>query len=129
MSNNCKTVVIVPFHTGKVNSTIEIVISPGKDKVLVLELFDYEDFEYVGIENDHGRLPSHMVNGVFEFPAYAEELIKEFKIYNFIEDEVDVMTPLKCIVHAAHLLDEEPIVCPNFGSALDVAKALANHNA
>ena len=129
MDNNHKTIIIVPFHTGKVNSTIEIVISPGKDKVLVLELFDYEDFEYAGIENDHGRLPSHMVNGVFEFPAYAEDLIKEFKIYNFIEDEVDAMTPLKCIVHAAHLLDEEPIVCPNFGSALDVAKALANHNA
>lgn len=126
MNKSDRTIIIIPGYS---TSTVEIVFYPNGDKVTVMELFCYGMFEYAGVEGEDDHLPSHMVNNVWESPASVEEVIADLRAIEFIGREVDELDPMKCIVHARHLLDEEPIVCPNLSAAFAVAKAFVNQKA
>lgn len=112
-------IIVIPEQEG-VDSTLQIIVKPNSDTVTVMELYRHWD----GDTDD--RLPTHLVNALFEAPSNILDLAKTLERTELLTGG-KAHKKCKCIVHLYHLLDDQPIVCPYLDTALRVAKTIANH--
>ena len=112
-------IIIIPEQDG-VDSTLQIVVKPNSDTVTVMELYRHYD------DDTDDRLPTHLVNALFEAPSNMLDLAKMLERAELLA-EGRAYRKCKCIVHLYHLLDDQPIVFPYLDTALRVAKTIADH--
>ena len=112
-------IIIIPEQDG-VDSTLQIVVKPKSDTVTVMELYHHWDSDM------DDRLPTHLVNALFEAPSDIIGLAKTLERAELLA-EGKAHEKCKCIVHLYHLLDDQPIVFQHLDTALRVAKTIANH--